>query len=61
LQALGLAEEERTAMYRTLRHQLRAGRSRDVVATPRKMAEGQPLDSKVWVEIEFLDKGLIRD
>ena len=56
LQALGLSEEERTATYRTLRHQLRAGRSRDVVATLREMAEGQPLDSGVWVAIEYLNK-----
>ena len=56
LQALGLAEAERTATYRTLRHQLRAGRSREVVAALRAMAEGQPLDSKVWVAITFLDK-----
>ena len=41
LQALGLPDEERTAMYRTLRQQLRAGRSRDVVATLRTMAEGR--------------------
>jgi hypothetical protein len=32
LQALGLAEEKRTATYRTSRHQLRAGRSRDNAA-----------------------------
>ena len=56
LQALGLAEAERTATYRTLRHQLRAGRSREVVATLRRMAQAQPLDSGVWAEIEFLDK-----
>jgi hypothetical protein len=56
LQALGLAEAERTATYRTLRHQLRAGRSRDVVAILRTMAEGQPLDSEVWTEIEYLNK-----
>jgi hypothetical protein len=56
LQALGVSEEERTATYRTLRHQLRAGRSRDVVATLRTMAEGQPLDSAVWVEVEYLNK-----
>jgi hypothetical protein len=56
LQALGLSEEERTATDRTLRHQLRAGRSRDVVATLRKMAEGQPLDSGVWVAIADLHK-----
>jgi hypothetical protein len=56
LQALGLAEAERTATYRTLRHQLRAGRSRAVVATLRRMAQAQPFDSGVWVEIEFLDK-----
>jgi hypothetical protein len=56
LQALGLAEAERTAAYRTLRHQLRAGRSREVVATLRRMAQAQPFDSGVWVEIEFLDK-----
>jgi hypothetical protein len=56
LQALGLAEAERTATYRTLRHQLRAGRSREVVAALRAMAQAQPFDSEVWVEIEFLDK-----
>jgi hypothetical protein len=56
LQALGLAEEERTATYRTLRHQLRAGRSRDVVATLREMAAGQPADSDVGTEIEYLNK-----
>jgi hypothetical protein len=56
LQALGLAEAERTATYRTLRHQLRAGRSREVVATLRSRAEGQPPDSPVWVEIAFLAK-----
>ncbi len=56
LQALGLAEAERAATYRSLRQQLRAGRSREVVATLRRMAQAQPLDSGVWVEIEFLDK-----
>jgi len=56
LQALGLAEGERTATYRTLRHQLRGGRSREVVATLRAMAEGQPVDSVVWTEIEYLNK-----
>jgi len=56
LQALGLAEAQRTATYRTLRHQLHAGRSREVVATLRKMAQAQPLDSAVWVEIAYLDK-----
>jgi hypothetical protein len=63
LQALGLAEEERTAQDRTMRHQLRAGRSRDVVATPRAMAEGQPPGADVWTEIEFLNKheGHLRD
>ena len=54
LQALGLAEAERTATYQTLRHPLRAGRSREVVATLRRMAQAQPFDSAVWVEIEFL-------
>jgi hypothetical protein len=56
LQALGLPDEERTATYRTLRHQWRAGRSREVVATLRKMAAGQPPDSGVWVAIEYLNK-----
>ena len=56
LQSLGLAEAERTAAYRTLRHQLRAGRSREVVATLRKMARAQPFGSGVWAEIEFLAK-----
>jgi hypothetical protein len=56
LQALGLAEEERTAQYQTLRHQLREGRSRDVVASLRKLAEGQAADSGVWTEIEYLNK-----
>jgi hypothetical protein len=56
LQALGLPEAERTATYRTLRHQLRAGRSRAVVARLRELAAGQPLDSAVWTEIEYLHK-----
>ena len=56
LQALGLAEAERTATYGKLRQQLRAGRSREVVAALRKMAEGQPADSRVWTEIEYLNK-----
>lgn len=56
LQALGLPEAERTATYRALRHQLRAGRSREVVAALRRMAQAQPLDSAVWAEIEYLDK-----
>src|SRR5438270_10939544 len=56
LQALGLPEAERTAAYRALRHQLRAGRSREVVATLRRMAQAQPFDSGGWVEIEFLEK-----
>jgi hypothetical protein len=56
LQALGLPEEERTTRYRALRHQLRAGRSRDVVATLRGLAEGQSPDAAVWTEIEYLDK-----
>jgi hypothetical protein len=56
LQALGLAEAERMAAYRALRQQLRAGRSREVVATLRRMAQAQPFDSAVWAEIEFLDK-----
>jgi len=56
LQALGLPEAQRTATYRTLRHQLRAGRSREVVAALRRMAQAQPVDSGVWVEIEYLDK-----
>jgi hypothetical protein len=56
LQALGLPEAQRTATYRTLRHQLRAGRSREVVAALRRMAQAQPFDSGVWVEIEYLEK-----
>jgi hypothetical protein len=56
LQALGLTEAQRTATYRTLRHQLRAGRSREVVATLRRMAQAQPFDSAVWAEIEYLAK-----
>jgi hypothetical protein len=56
LQALGLPEAERTATYRALRHQLRAGRSREVVATLRRLAQAQPFDSGVWVEIEYLDR-----
>jgi hypothetical protein len=56
LQALGLTESERTATSRALRHLLRAGRSREVVAMLRRMAQAQPFDSGVWVEIEFLDK-----
>jgi hypothetical protein len=56
LQALGLSEAERTATYRTLRHQLRAGRSREVVAALRRMAQAQPFESAVWAEIEYLAK-----
>jgi hypothetical protein len=56
LQALGLSEAERTATYRAPRHRLRAGRSREVVATLRRMAQAQPFDSAVWVEIEYLAK-----
>src|SRR4051812_5897967 len=56
LQALGLSEAERTATYRTLRHQLRAGRSREVVAALRRMAQAQPFDSAVWGEIEYRAK-----
>jgi hypothetical protein len=56
LQCLGLPEAERTRRYQALRHQLRAGRSREVVATLRQMAEGQPPDSGVWTEITFLEK-----
>jgi hypothetical protein len=56
LQALGLPEAQRTATYRALRHQLRAGRSREVVATLRRMAQAQPFDSAVWAELEYLAK-----
>jgi hypothetical protein len=56
LQALGLSEAERTATYRTSRHRWHAGRSREVVAPLRRMAQAQPFDSGVWVEIEFLDE-----
>jgi hypothetical protein len=55
-QALGSAEAARTATYQTLRHQSRAGRSREVVATLRRMAQAQPFDSGVWVELESLDQ-----
>jgi hypothetical protein len=56
LQALGLPEAERTRRYQALRHQVRAGRSRAVVAALREMAEGQPPESGVWTEIAFLEK-----
>ena len=56
LQGLGLSEAERTQRYQALRHQVRAGRSREVVATLRQMAERQPPDSGVWTEIAFLEK-----
>ncbi|HMB08840.1 MAG TPA: hypothetical protein VKP69_34575 [Isosphaeraceae bacterium] len=56
LKALGLSDSERDEKYQALRRQLRAGRSRDVVATLRTLAQGQPEDSAVWVEIEFLHK-----
>jgi len=54
LKALGLSESERDETYRALRQQLRAGRSREVVATLRALAQGQPEDAEVWVEIDFL-------
>jgi hypothetical protein len=56
LKALGLSDTERDQKYQELRRQLCAGRSRDVVATLRALAQGQPEDSGVWVEIEFLHK-----
>jgi hypothetical protein len=56
LKALGLSESERDERYQELRRQLRAGRSREVVATLRALAQGQPEDSAVWVEIAFLHK-----
>jgi hypothetical protein len=56
LKALGLAEAEHTATYQDLRQQLRAGRSREVVARLRELAEGEPDDSGVWTEIAFLEK-----
>jgi hypothetical protein len=56
LKALGLSDTERDRKYQELRRQLRAGRSRDVVATLRTLAQGQPEDGAVWVEIEFLRK-----
>jgi hypothetical protein len=54
LKALDLEESQRDATYRALRHQLRAGRSREVVATLTTLAAGQPADAAVWVEIDFL-------
>ncbi|HMB04777.1 MAG TPA: hypothetical protein VKP69_13680 [Isosphaeraceae bacterium] len=54
LKALDLEESQRDATYRTLRHQLRAGRSREVVATLTTMAAGQPAAAAVWTEIDFL-------
>jgi hypothetical protein len=56
LKALGLPESERDERYRELRQQLRAGRSREVVATLRALAQGQPEEAEVWVEIAFLEK-----
>ena len=56
LKALGLSESERDRTYQELRQQLRAGRSREVVAKLQELAQGQPEDSEVWVEIEFLRK-----
>jgi hypothetical protein len=56
LKALGLSESERDATYQALRRQLRAGRSGEVVAALRALAQGQPEEAEVWVEIEFLRK-----
>jgi hypothetical protein len=56
LKALGFSDTERDQKYQALRQQLRAGRSRDVVATLRALAQGQPEDAAVWVEIAFLHK-----
>jgi hypothetical protein len=56
LKALGLPESERDERSRELRQQLRAGRSREVVASLRALAQGQPEGAKVWVEIAFLEK-----
>jgi hypothetical protein len=54
LKALDLEESQRDATYRTLRHRLRAGRSREVVATLTALAAGPPADAAVWTEIDFL-------
>jgi hypothetical protein len=56
LKALGLSDTERDRTYQELRQQLRAGRSREVVAALRTLARGQPEDAAVWVEIAFLAK-----
>jgi hypothetical protein len=56
LKVLDLEESQRDATYRTLRHQLRSGRSREVVAALTTLAAGQPADSEVWGEIDFLHR-----
>ena len=56
LKALVLSESERDQACQTSRQQLRAGRSGEAVATLQALAQGQPDDSEVWVEIAFLRK-----
>lgn len=56
LAALGLNEAERKPLYREYRTALRNGQWRRVVAELTDLAQDEPETSKVWTEINYLQK-----
>jgi len=56
LAALNLAEDRRVEQYGRLRTLLRAGQSQMVIETLEGLASGQPEDSPVWREINYLTR-----
>jgi len=56
LAAMGLSEKERMPLYRQHRTLLRNGQWRRVVDELTEIAEGDPEDSDVWREIQYLRK-----
>ena len=53
---MGFGEKERLPLYREQRTRLRDGHWRRVVEELTGLAEEEPQDSKVWTEIEYLQK-----
>src|SRR5271168_4109533 len=56
LAALDLGAERRGELYSRLRRVLKAGMSRDVIAELEVLSAGQPADSVVWREIDYLTR-----
>jgi hypothetical protein len=56
LAALNLAEDRRAEQYGRLRTLLRAGQSQMVIEALEGLASGQPEDSPVWREINYLTR-----